>query len=455
MGRHAALVLAAGKGTRMHSRKPKVLQTVLGEPMLAHVLSALRPAFAEDVWIVVGHGADMVREAVADGRFIHQEQQLGTGHALACALPALKEAGVDRLLVLNGDTPLVTADVVGHFLQKAAGADLAFATISLADAGSYGRVVRRDGRLLGIVEARDYDITRWGPVSGEVNAGVYSLDVSLAESLLPLVSNTNRSGEYYITDLVGLALEKGCEVRGVVCGDTPALLGVNSPLELHEAEEIMRSAINGALLEKGVILHAADSVRVSPMAEIEAGAEICGPCDITGHSVVHTDARILPFCVLHDSEIEGGAEVRSFCHLENCVVRSGAIVGPYARLRPGAELKRNAHVGNFVELKKAVLGEGAKANHLAYLGDAEIGAGTNIGAGTITCNYDGRHKYRTVIGENAFIGSNTAMVAPVRVGAGALIGAGSVITRDVPDGELSIARARQKNLGRRTPASKE
>ncbi len=452
MGRHAALVLAAGKGTRMHSRRPKVLQTVLGEPMVAHVIRALTPAFGGDVWLVVGHGAEMVEKALPGARFVLQEEQLGTGHALACALPALREAGVDRLLVLNGDTPLLTADTVASFLERAGGTDLAFATISLPDPGAYGRVVRRDGKIAGIVEAKDYDEQRWGPASGEVNAGVYALGLDLAERLLPRISNANRSGEYYITDLVGLALEEGRDVRGVVCGSTPALLGVNSPLELHEAEELLRGRINDGLLRSGVILHGAAAIRVSPMAVVEPGAEISGPCEITGASVIRADARIMTNCVIRDSEIEGGAEVRPFSHLEGCVVRAGALVGPYARLRPGAELKENSHVGNFVELKKTVLGEGAKANHLTYLGDAVVGAGTNIGAGTITCNYDGRHKYQTTIGENAFIGSNTAMVAPVRVGSNTLVGAGSIITKDVPDGELAIARSRQKNLGRRRGA---
>ncbi|MDO5536924.1 MAG: bifunctional UDP-N-acetylglucosamine diphosphorylase/glucosamine-1-phosphate N-acetyltransferase GlmU [Desulfovibrionaceae bacterium] len=455
MGRQAALVLAAGKGTRMHSQRPKVLQTVLGEPMVAHVLAALEPLFGEDVWLVIGHGADQVRKAVPNGRFVLQEEQLGTGHALACALPALREAGVDRLLVLNGDTPLVTAEVIGRFMQEAGSADLAFATITLADAGSYGRVVRIDGQLAGIVEAKDYDIEKWGAVSGEVNAGVYLLSLDLAERLLPKVSNANRSGEYYITDLVGLALDEGCEVRGVMCGTTPELLGVNSPAELNEAEEILRATINRGLLASGVILHAVDGIRISPLARIEPGAEITGPCEITGKTIIHADARVMTSCVIRDSEVEGGAEIRPFSHLESAVVRAGALVGPYARLRPGAELCANSHVGNFVELKKTVLGEGAKANHLTYLGDARVGAGTNIGAGTITCNYDGKHKYQTVIGENAFIGSNTAMVAPVHVGSNTLVGAGSIITKDVPDGELAIARARQKNLGTRRPAGRE
>ena len=297
----AALILAAGKGTRMHSDKPKVLQTVLGEPMLRYVLEAVRPVFDGRVLVVVGHQAGMVEAAFPDASFVHQEQQLGTGHALMQAMPAL-EGQCERVLVVNGDTPLLSEDVVRHFVEASEGADLAFATIELDDPAAYGRVVRAaDGSVRAIVEAKDYDPALYGPEPHEVNAGMYCVRLDLA-----------------------------------------------------------------------------------------------------------------------------------------------------ARLLPGAVLEEASHVGNFVELKKSRLGKGAKANHLTYLGDSEIGAGTNIGAGTITCNYDGKHKFKTTIGEGAFIGSNTALVAPVRVGDGALIGAGSVITKDVPDGEMGIARGRQKNLPRKS-----
>lgn len=453
MAKQAACVLAAGKGTRMHSRRPKVLQRVLGEPMLRYVLAALEPHFGRDIYVVTGFGADMVRKAVEDmgetPTFVHQEEQLGTGHALAQALPALRADGVDRVLVVNGDIPLITADILGQFLTSAGDRDLAFATIALDNPGAYGRVVREEGRLVGIVEAKDYDADRLGAPSGEVNAGLYLLRTELAERLLPRLSNANKSGEYYITDLVGMALEEGAGVEGIVCDSTVALLGVNSPLELHEAEEALRENVNRALMASGVLIHAPESARISPFARIEPGAEISGPCEITGGCVIHADARVSCNCVLENSEVLSGAEIRPFCHLEKAKVGEGALVGPYARLRPGAVLGTDSHVGNFVELKKTVLGEGAKANHLSYLGDAEIGPRTNIGAGTITCNYDGRNKFRTVIGENAFIGSNTALVAPVRVGDHALVGAGSTVTGDVPDGELAIARARQKNLGPR------
>lgn len=449
MSTKAALVLAAGKGTRMHSGLPKVLQNVLGEPMLRYVLDALAPDFGSDVWIVTGHKAELVEQAVPGCRFILQKEQLGTGHALGQALPELARAGMDRILVINGDAPLVTAELLHEFLSKAENCDLAFATISLDEPGAYGRVVRVDGHIEGIVEAKDYDEKKYGAPTGEVNAGLYYFSRSLAERLLPKVTNKNKSGEYYITDLVALALEEGDNVKGIVCGSDESLLGVNSPAELSGAEEIMRVRVVNKLMASGVILHNPQAVRINPLVRVEPGVEITGPCEITGRSVIHSGACIEGFCVIRDTEIDGGAVIHPFCHFEGAHISSGALVGPYSRLRPGADLGVNSHVGNFVELKKTQLGEGAKANHLSYLGDAFIGAGTNIGAGTITCNYDGKNKFQTHIGEHAFIGSNTALVAPVTVGARALIGAGSTITKDIPDDELSIARAHQKNLGRR------
>lgn len=445
-----AVILAAGKGTRMHSDKPKVLQTVLGEPMLRYVREALRPVFGDRVLVVVGHRADMIESAFAGERFVRQTEQLGTGHALMQALPELRASDCQMALIVNGDTPLLRAETVAHFMKEAEGADLAFATISLDEPGAYGRVVRDDeGHVSAIVEAKDYDMARYGAPTGEVNAGMYAVRLSLAETLLPRLSNANRSGEYYITDLVGLAVAEGRDVRGVQCGCDESLMGVNSPRELAQAEECLRASVVDGLLDKGVLLHAPALVRVSPLATVEAGAELSGPCEILGASHVERGARIESCCVLRDSHVCAGAEIRSFSHLEQAQVGQGALVGPYARLRPGAVLERESHVGNFVELKKARLGVGSKANHLTYLGDADIGSGVNIGAGTITCNYDGRNKHRTVIGDRAFIGSNTALVAPVTLGEDALVGAGSVITHEVPAGQLAVARGRQKNLPRR------
>ncbi len=449
MPKNAALILAAGKGTRMHSDKPKVLQTLLGEPMLACVLEALRPVFAEDVWLVAGHRAEMVRAAFPEVPCVLQEQQLGTGHALMQALPALTKAGYTHLLIVNGDAPLLSEGLVRQFLAEAVGADLAFATIDLDSPGAYGRVVREGDDVRAIVEAKDYDPALYGPPTGEVNAGMYYCALDAVESLLPRLGNANKSGEYYITDLIGLAVAEKYDVQGVRCGRDDGLMGVNSPLELERMEEALRERRVHDLLAAGVIIHAAGSVRVGPLAHVEAGVEITGPCEIYGRSRILRGASIASHCVLRDSVVSSGGRIHSFSHLEGAEVGEGALVGPYARLRPGAVLEAQSHVGNFVELKKTRLGQGAKANHLSYLGDAEIGAGSNIGAGTITCNYDGKNKHLTQIGRRAFIGSNTALVAPVSVGDEALVGAGSVITRDVPAGELGIAREKQKNLPRR------
>lgn len=451
-----ALILAAGKGTRMPSPRPKVLQTLLGESMLALVTATLAAMPRVDrILTLVGNEAEMVSaEAERTAERLHrkavcirQEKQLGTGHALMTAMPELKGDG--HVLVVNGDAPLLTPEVLNNFLDAADGADVAFLSLVLDDAAAYGRVVREKGAVRAIVEAKDFDPVLYGPLeeAREVNTGIYLFSLPSVRSLLPKLSSDNKGGEYYITDLVSLGLEAGMDVRGIRaegagCEKT-ALLGVNTPTELAVAEDIITTRRNTEMLASGVILHSASSVRVSPFSHVEKGVEIFGPCEIYGDSEIRTGARILSHCILRDAVIDGGTEIREFCHIEKAEVRTGALIGPYARLRPQALVDENAHVGNFVELKKTHLGKGSKANHLTYLGDAEVGPGVNFGAGTITCNYDGKNKFRTVIGESCFIGSNTALVAPVTVGDNALVGAGSVITEDVPSGKLALGRGRQ------------
>ena len=444
----AALILAAGKGTRMHSQKPKVLQTILGSPMLACVYKALKPVFGDDILTLVGHRADLVQACFPEEHFVIQSEQQGTGHALACALPMLTQKGYHQTMVVNGDVPLLTEDLTRLFLEKAENFDLAFATLTLTKPGAYGRV-RRNGSQVEIIEAKDYDEASYGPPTGEINAGLYLIDCKLAAQLLPKLTRSPKSGEYYITDLVALASQAGARVAAINLGSDQRLLGVNSPRELSDMEEFLRQQIVDGLLDKGVICHAPDLVRVGAFVEIEPGCELTGPCEIYGHSHICQGVEIASHCHIEDCRIAKGARIHSFSHLVQAEVGEGALVGPYARLRPGAVLEEDSHVGNFVELKKARLGRGAKANHLSYLGDASIGQGTNIGAGTITCNYDGKNKHRTEICEHAFIGSNTALVAPVSVGRGALIGAGSTITHNVPEGNLSVARAKQKNFAQR------
>jgi bifunctional UDP-N-acetylglucosamine pyrophosphorylase/glucosamine-1-phosphate N-acetyltransferase len=322
-------------------------------------------------------------------------------------------------------------------------------TITPRDTGAFGRVVRdAERRIRAIVEAKDYDFSLHGPVTGEVNAGIYLLKVETIGPLLEKLENTNNSGEYYITDLVGLAVEKGLSVDGVQAGNDVSLMGINSPRELIDAETTLRARIVDELIDSGVLVHNPGTVIVGPRAEIEPGAEIFGHCEIYGASKVAAGARLGSYNHITDATFAPGCVVREFNHIEGAEVGEGVTVGPYSRLRPGAKLEKDARIGNFVEMKKATLGEGAKASHLTYLGDAVVGAGANIGAGTITCNYDGKNKFTTRIGAGAFIGSNTALVAPVSVGDNALIGAGSTITKDVPDNQTGIARGKQVNLRR-------
>ncbi len=457
-----ALILAAGKGTRMVSPRPKVLQTLLGETMLTLVTATLSsmPRIG-NVLTLVGNGADQVcAEAGAaaarlggTARCIRQERQLGTGHALMTAMPHLPGDG--SVLVVNGDAPLLTTDVLNRFLDEALGADVAFLSLMLDDAASYGRVIREHGAVRAIVEAKDFDPALCGPLADahEVNTGIYLFSLPAVRKLLPRLSCENRSGEYYITDLISLGLADGMDVRGIRAEgagcEASALLGVNTPAELAAAEDILARRRAAELLASGVILHAPQLVRVSPLSTVEGGAELSGPCEICGDSVIRSGARILSHCVIRDAVIDTGVEIREFCHIEKAEVRRGAIIGPYARLRPQALVDEDAHVGNFVELKKTHLGRGSKANHLTYLGDAVIGEGVNFGAGTITCNYDGKNKFRTTIGDRCFIGSNAALVAPVTVGDDALVGAGSVIVEDVPAGKLALGRGRQVVKDRR------
>ena len=444
--RIGALILAAGKGTRMKSDAPKVLKTLLGEPMLWYGEQALGALVGDRVLTVIGHRAQLVEAAFPElaGRFVLQAEQLGTGHALSVALPRLVAAGYSHVLVANGDAPLVTAQSLGAFVDEAlaSAADIAFVSIELPDPGAYGRVVRAGGGVR-IVEAKDYDVSRDGPATGEINAGVYLLRLDAVSPLLAGLRNDNKSGEYYITDLVGLGAAAGLTILAVNRGDDPAYLGINSPRELVDAEEVLRRRIVAAHLDAGVVIRAADAVRIGPRVTVAPGVELTGPLELYGDSCVAAGATVSSHCVCRNVAIGENVAVQSFCHLEDARVATGAQVGPYARLRPGAVLEEGAKVGNFVEMKKATLGPGAKASHLTYLGDAVVGAEANIGAGTITCNYDGVHKHTTVIGAHAFIGSNSALVAPVTIGAGALVGAGSVITFDVPDGALALGRGRQ------------
>jgi bifunctional UDP-N-acetylglucosamine pyrophosphorylase/glucosamine-1-phosphate N-acetyltransferase len=440
-----AVILAAGKGTRMKSARPKALHQVLGLPMLEHLRRTVTALGVEPVTVVVGHQAEAVQKAFA-GRgldFVAQDPQLGTGHALQCAREAFARRPERTLLVLNGDLPLLSPETLLRLLEVHRGnrAAATLLTVVLDDPGAYGRVLRgTDGQVRAIVEARD--ASEKERAVREVNAGIYAFEVPVLLEVLSGLQPQNAQGEYYLTDLVGLLRSAGRSVHAV-SGDAVEALGVNTLEDLAAATALLRQRRNAELMAAGVVIEDPAStcvgldVQVAPDAVLRAGTLL------EGRTRVAAGATIGPFARLVDTEVGEGAVVLDHCLLLESVVEEGASIGPFAHLRPQSHVGRRAKVGNFVELKKAVLGEGAKASHLSYVGDATVGPAVNIGAGTITCNYDGQDKHPTRIEGGAFVGSNTTLVAPVTVGEGAYIGAGSTITSDVPAHALALGRARQ------------
>jgi bifunctional UDP-N-acetylglucosamine pyrophosphorylase/glucosamine-1-phosphate N-acetyltransferase len=423
----ALVILAAGKGTRMKSDRPKVLHRIASAPMLWHAMRAGQSLDPERCVVVAGHGyqevADAARDLDPDVDIAEQTEQLGTAHAVMQALPALAEFSGDAY-VLYGDTPFISEQTLIAMREARGRADVVDLGFDAADPGRYGRLVMDGDTLARIVEFKDAsDAERAITLC---NSGVMAMDAGVLRDLLEKVGNDNASGEYYLTDVVALARAAGLGATAVTC-DEAETLGINSRGELAQAEAAFQVRARSELLDIGVTLQAPDTVHLSWDTAIGRDAEV-EPNVVFGPGVT----------------VESGAHIRAFSHLEGCHVSRGAIVGPYARLRPGAELAEDVHVGNFVEVKNAQLHEGVKANHLTYIGDAEIGARTNIGAGTITCNYDGVFKHRTVIGKGAFIGSDTMLVAPLTVGDGAMTGSGSTITQDVPAGALALTRSKQE-----------
>lgn len=424
----AAIVLAAGLGTRMKSRLPKVLHPLAGRPLLAHLLDNLSQLSPERVAVVIGPEQEAVAKTAAPHPCVVQAERLGTAHA---ALQARREMeGFDGpVLILFGDTPLVTTETMKKLVLRQGQADNPAVVVlgfRPADPAGYGRLVLDGNGLQRIVEAKDAS-----PEERAIpwcNSGVMAVDGGLLFQLLDKIGNQNAKGEYYLTDLVRLAREQG-RICAMVEGEAEELLGINSRAELAEAEAILQKSLRHAAMEHGATLIGPETIFFSWDTKLGRDV-IVGPNVVFGPGV----------------SVGDDVELRPFSHLEGCKVAAGALVGPFARLRPGADVGHGAHIGNFVEIKKAVIEEGAKVNHLTYIGDARIGAKANIGAGTITCNYDGFGKYLTDIGSGAFIGSNSSLVAPVKIGDGAIVGAGSVITQDVPADALSVARGRQSNL---------
>lgn len=435
------VILAAGKGKRMHSNLPKVLHPLAGKPLLGHVLDTARSLSPESLCVVVGHGGEVVRQAVAapDVQFGEQSPQLGTGHAVQQALPYLGQGS--HTLVLYGDVPLVQASTLKRLLA-AAQDGLAVLTVALDNPQGYGRILRNAaGQVTAIVEEKDANDAQ--RAIQEVNTGIMAIPTAHLADWLGALSNNNAQGEYYLTDLIGLAVAQGVPVRTAHPEGPWEVLGVNSKTQLAELERILQGRIAAQLLEAGVRL--ADPARLDVRGELVCGRDVAIDvgCVFEGRVVLEEAVEVGPYCVLKNVTVAAGARIAAFSHLDSAQVGPDAVVGPYARLRPGTTLAAGAHVGNFVELKNTTLGAGSKANHLAYVGDATVGARVNIGAGTITCNYDGVNKFRTVIEDDAFIGSDTQLVAPVTVGRGATLGAGTTLTKDAPPDTLTISRAKQ------------
>ena len=424
----SVVILAAGQGTRMNSDLPKVLHPVAGTALLHHAMRSAASLEPEHTVIVAGHGADQVKtcaeEHSPEAKTVLQLEQLGTAHAVLQARPELQDFDGD-ILVLYGDTPFIRPETLAKMTEARAMADLVVLGFNAADPGRYGRLITQGNSLERIVEFKDANAEERAITL--CNSGVMLAKASGLFALLDQVSNDNAAGEYYLTDCIALAQQSGQSAQVVIC-DEAETLGVNSRIDLAAAEAAFQDRARNDLLENGVTMAAPESVYLSY------------------DTVIGRDATIEQNVVFGPGvTVESGALIRAFSHLEGCHVAKGAVVGPYARLRPGTELAAAAKVGNFVEIKNAEVGEGAKINHLSYVGDAAVGAKANLGAGTITCNYDGVMKHRTEIGDGAFIGSNTMLVAPVRIGAQAMTGSGSVITEDVAEGDLALARAKQVN----------
>jgi len=438
------VVLAAGEGKRMKSVLPKVLQKIAGRPMLAHAIDTARALSPQGIHVVYGHGGEAVRAAFADQPDLHwaqQVQQLGTGHAVQQAMPGVPDDV--RVLVLYGDVPLITA----HSLRRLMDAPgrLAVLAAELPDPTGYGRILRDpEGRVASIIEQKDADEEQRR--IRLVNTGVIAADSTALKRWLEHLGNDNAQGEYYLTDVFAAAADEYAAAEIVVVADPLETEGANDPWQLARLERAFQLRQVQALCTDGA--RVADPARIDIRGTVRVGRDVEIDVDVVfeGEVELGDGVRIGPFCRIKDSRLAAGTEVRAHCDLDGARSEGAVQVGPYARLRPGTVLADGAHIGNFVETKNATVGVGSKANHLTYLGDAVVGAGVNIGAGTITCNYDGANKFTTTIQDNAFIGSNSALVAPVTIGQGATIAAGSVISKDAPAGELTVARARQVTL---------
>jgi len=439
------VILAAGQGTRMKSALPKVLQPLAGRPLLAHVLGRALGLGAHATHVVYGHGGDAVPAAFpeADVHWVLQSEQLGTGHAVAQAMPGIPDDAI--VLVLYGDVPLIEAATLRPLVDKARSGCLALLGVRLSDPEGYGRLIRdAAGRVVRIVEQKDASESELA--IKEVNTGILAAPAGRLRAWLSRLSNQNAQGEYYLTDVVAMAVADYVDVEAMLAPTVAEVLGINDRQQLAGLETTLRKRITTELMAAGVTL--VDPARVDVRGRVDCGCDVLVDVNVVFEGVVELGdgVRIGPNVVIRNSRLGAGCTVLPNTLIEGADVGPGCELGPFARLRPGAELAEGVKIGNFVEVKKSRIGKHSKVNHLSYVGDAEIGTRVNVGAGTITCNYDGASKHKTVIGDDAFIGSNTALVAPVEIGAGATIGAGSTVSKDAPAGELTVARGKQATV---------
>ena len=440
----AVVILAAGKGTRMKSDLPKVLHPIAGRPMVQHVVDAAGALDPDNTVLIYGHGGDAVRQAVTGSRlqWAEQAEQLGTGHAVAQALPHLEE---DVVLVLYGDVPLIQPQTLRDFVARVDDQSLALMTLTLDDPSGYGRVIRDgDGKVRRVVEQKDASDDE--KAVREINTGILACTRRFLNDSLPRLSNSNAQGEYYLTDLIAMAVDAGMEVVTEQPGHAWEVDGVNDRVQLARLERVYQRVRAESLMRAGVTL--LDPARLDIRGNLQCGHDVTLDINtvLVGDVVIGDRVTVGPNCLIRNARIGSGTHIEANSVVDGAVVGEECQVGPFARLRPGTELAARAKVGNFVETKKAYVGEGSKVNHLTYIGDSRIGKGVNVGAGTITCNYDGVNKFQTVMKDGAFIGSNSSLVAPVTIGENATVGAGSVVTKDVPDQGLAVARGQQRNI---------
>ena len=442
------VILAAGQGKRMHSDLPKVLHPLAGKALLGHVLDTARELGAEPICVVYGHGGEQVRTALSasDITWALQEPQLGTGHAVLQAMPGVAASAptASSTLVLYGDVPLTRSSTLRRLIAAAGSDKLALLTAHLDKPQGYGRIVRVAGQVKRIVEEKDADDAE--REIREINTGILVAPTAALARWLPTLGNRNAQGEYYLTDIVALAVAEGMPVVTAHPDANWETEGINSKSQLAALERVHQRNVAERLMEAGVTLN--DPARIDVRGELLCGRDVGVDvnCVFEGRVEIADRVSIGANCVLKNCRIGSGARIAPFCHIEDAVVGPDDIIGPYARLRPGTELGRGVHIGNFVEVKNSSIADHSKANHLAYVGDATIGSRVNIGAGTITCNYDGANKFRTVIEDDVFIGSDTQLVAPVTVGRGATLGAGTTLTRDAPPDQLTVSRTKQLSI---------